>query len=239
MGFKMKDDLYERGKAPVRAIKKPESLRREVYERIKTAIVTKKFSPGQRLEEKYLSDSLEVSRTPIREALTRLEHEGLVGSITNRGSFVKRFTVEDILEIMELREVTEGLAARLFAQRAGEKEVKRLRETMEPFTIENVDDDIDEYNQANVEFHNTLMRGARNSRLVSALENLYDHYAVATTLRIIPLTRRGRRSLQEHLRIIEAIQDGEAGKAEDEMRQHIRSIAEDFARSSAEISDLM
>ncbi len=238
----MKEDSFHKEigeKRPIQAIEKPESLRKEVYERIKNAIVTNKFNPGQRLEEKYLSDSLEVSRTPIREALTRLEHEGLVGSIANRGSFVKRFTVKDILEILELREVNEGLAARLFAERAAEQDVMELRGTMTPFNVDTVEDNIDEYNQANVEFHNIVMQGARNGRLVAALENLYDHYAVATTLRIIPLTKRGARSLREHLRIIAAIEERDSQKAEEEMRLHIRSIIDDFIRSSDEVSDLM
>ena len=233
-----KDSLKNR-RAPIQAIKKPESLRKEVYERIKNALVTNQFHPGQRLEEKYLSDFLQVSRTPIREALTRLEREGLVGSIANRGSFVKRFSVNDILEIMEMREVAEGLAARLFTERADEEEKRHLRETMEPFTIDTVENDIDKYTQANVVFHRTIMRGAGNDRLVATLENLYDHYAVATHRRIIPLTKRERRSLQEHLRVIEAVEEGDSHKAEQEMRQHLRSITDDFVRSSDEIPDLM
>ena len=217
------------------AIEKPDSLRREVYERIKSAIVGRRLNPGERLDEKTLSESLGVSRTPVREALSRLDHEGLVYSCARRGVFVQRFTIKDVLEIIEMREVLEGLATRLFTQRASELERKKLRAIVEPYTTANVGDLIDEYNRDNVRFHDLIMLGSGNSRLVQSLRNLYDHYAMATTVRIIALTKRGGRSVDEHHAIVEAILARDAPLAEQLMRTHIRAVADDVRDNLVEI----
>ena len=80
------------------AINKPESLRQEVYERIKEAIITNQFSPGQKLDEVRIGSMLGVSRTPVREALNRLAQENLAVSEVNRGVYVARITREDLIE---------------------------------------------------------------------------------------------------------------------------------------------
>lgn len=213
------------------AIKKPESLKQEVYDRIKTAILTNQLAPAQKLDETKIGDLLGVSRTPVREAFTRLAYEGLVFSSPNRGIYVTRITPDDLMEILEIREVLEGLAAASFTNRADAAEVERLAATMQPFTLDNVETLTEEYSLANVEFHNLIMEGAQNERLTRSLNSLYDHLALAKELHLISTTKRAKRSLEEHHRIIAAVRAGDAAEAERQMRLHLGSLRDDVERT--------
>lgn len=211
----------------LKAINKPDSLKQEVYERIKEAIITNQFAPAQKLDETKIGEVLGVSRTPVREAFNRLTFEGLAYSSPNRGIFVARVTPADLIEILDIREVLEGLAARLFTARSDRRMVSDLSVIMEPFTVENVERLSEQYAIANVDFHNAVIDGAGNERLSRALTSLYDHLALAKELKLISTTNRARRSLEQHHRVIQAISEGDPVHAETLMRSHIASLRDD------------
>ncbi len=210
------------------SINKPQNLRKQVYERLKKGIVTHKLYPGMKLDEKQISEMLGVSRTPIREAFARLDQEGLVDIEPRRGVFVSRITVQDLIDVLYMREVLEGLAARLFTAAAEKEDVERLKEIMQPFARENLDAKINEYNLANVEFHNYVLDKSKNTRLVSTMHNMYDHLSMAKMLKIIRITGRAKKSLKEHRRIIEVIEKRDAQQAEFLMRKHISLLRNDI-----------
>lgn len=214
------------------AINKPESLRQEVYERIKEAIITNQFSPGQKLDEVRIGSMLGVSRTPVREALNRLAQENLAVSEVNRGVYVARITREDLIEILEIREVLEGLAARLFAEYAEAKRITALQDTMKHFTVDNVEATIEQYNLANVRFHHIITTGCGRQRLINAIGALYDHLALAKSLRLISITNRPKKSLNEHMQLIAAITERDGVAAEQLMREHIMSLREDVIHNT-------
>jgi DNA-binding GntR family transcriptional regulator len=211
----------------LKTINKPESLRQEVYERIKEAILSNQFTPGQKLDETKIGQMLGVSRTPVREALSRLAQENLAISEPNRGVFVARITRENLPEILELREVLEGLAVRVFTNRGEQKLFDQLQEIMAPFTLENVEQQIDDYNMANVRFHNTIIMGSQRKRLITSLEELYDHLAFAKSLRLISIANRPGKSLVEHFDLIAAITSRDSVRSEALMRSHIASLRAD------------
>ena len=204
------------------------NLHEEVYQKLKAAIINSKLYPGMRLNENELSNLFGTSRTPIREAFLRLRQEGFVNNKgPGRGFFVKRITVEDMIEVLQMREALEGLAVRLFTESAKDKKIRRLVEIMNPFTEENLKDMMEDYIIANVNFHKTIIEGSQNVRLISTIRNLYDHLATAK-MRIIDLTGREIKSLLEHKNIIEAILNKDSYKAEKEMRSHVSSLRKDF-----------
>jgi DNA-binding GntR family transcriptional regulator len=219
------------------SINKPKNLRKTVYERIKKAIISHQLYPGMKLDEKELSERLGVSRTPVREAFARLDQEGLVLIEPNRGVFVSRITVQDLIEVLYMREVLEGLAARLFTDIADEEDIQGLKAIMEPFTEENLYKKIEEYNLANVDFHNYIIKGSKNTRLISTMFNLYDHLSMAKMLKVIPLTGRGLKSFVEHKRLIKAIEEGDPDKAEKILRDHVVSLREDIIENLDKIQE--
>jgi DNA-binding GntR family transcriptional regulator len=212
-------------------INKPESLRQEVYERLKDAIISNKLYPGQKLDETRLGKMLGVSRTPVREALNRLTHEGFVSAMHNRGMYVTTVTPQNLLEILDIREVLEGLAARLFTKNASAKEIEAAASFISGFSIDDVDSKLEEYSLANVAFHNALVNGSQNDKLINSLETLYDHFAMAKKLSLISVTRRAKRSLKEHLELIDAIRERDSQRAETLMRAHIHSLREDVVKN--------
>jgi len=203
-------------------------LHEEVYQKLKSTIINNKFYPGMRLDEKELCNIFGVSRTPIRESFQRLMQEGFIDNKgSGRGFFVKRIKIEDMVEVLLMREVLEGLAVRQFTESAKDKKIRRLVEIMNPFTEENLKDMMEDYIIANVNFHKTIIEGSHNSRLISTIRNLYDHLAIAK-MRIIALTEREKKSLLEHKNIIKAILNKNSYKAEMEMRFHVSSLRKDF-----------
>ncbi len=218
-------------------ISKPKNLRKQVYKRIKEAIVNHQLYPGMKLDEKQLSEKLGVSRTPIREAFTRLDQEGLVSIEPHRGVFVSRITVRDLIEVLDMREVLEGLSARIFTQRAEEEEIEELKNILRPFTLENVENKIEEYNLANVDFHNCIIDGSKNTRLISTIYNLYDHLSMAKILQIISVTGRAKKSLKQHQNIVKAIEKHESEKVEELTRVHIESLHNDILENLDKIKE--
>ena len=212
----------------LKAIENSNNLRTEVYKRIKESIIKHYFLPGMKLDEKQISEKLEVSRTPVREAFNRLVQEGLVNIETGRGVFVSRVTAQDLIEVLYMREVLEGLAARLFTERAEEEDIRKLEKILEPYTEDNVESLLEEYNLANVEFHNFIIEGTKNSRLISTVYNLYDHLTLAKVGQFIKVTGRSVKSLKEHKKIILAITKRDSKKAEDLIKEHICSLRNDI-----------
>jgi len=195
----------QRGAGPVRTERKVPP-----YERLKQGILTGTLLPGQSLVETVLADWLEVSRTPIREALTRLEQDGLVVR-TDRGIVVRERTPEEILDIYETRIVLEATAARVAAERRSGIDVLTLRRVAESLeAIDTTDEDV--MAASNREFHRAVWRAAHNETLTDLLQRLDLHLArfPATTL---SQPGRWESSHVEHRQIVGAIEARDAGLA--------------------------
>lgn len=191
--------------------------RESPYERIKTAIVDGELAPGQPLVEAALAEWCQVSRTPIREALTRLEQDGLVRR-TERGLVVRESSPEEILDIYETRIALEATAARVAADRRSSHDVMYLRRAQERMRAMSTDDP-PAMAASNRDFHRLVWRASRNESLIDLLERLNLHlgrYPETT------LTYPGRWvvSLDEHDRLVDAIEARDAQRAHDVATAH-------------------
>jgi DNA-binding GntR family transcriptional regulator len=177
--------------------------RHGAYARIKQAILSGEFQPGEPLVETVLAEWCEVSRTPIREALTRLEQDGIVVR-TDRGLVVREDSPDDVLDLYETRITLEGAAARVAAERRTFHDVLQMRElavmmtAMEDLTPQSMAG-------ANDRFHRSVWRASHNRSLVDLLDRLSLHLGryPATTL---SFPGRWERANQQHIEIVEAIE---------------------------------
>ncbi|MEW6356495.1 MAG: GntR family transcriptional regulator [Planctomycetota bacterium] len=199
------------------------------YERLKGRIMCKKILPGERLVEEELAGELGVSRTPLREALRKLAQEGIVKIVPRRGAVVAKPSAEEVLEILLVREVLEGLAARLAMEHVTRRTIREMRACFRPF--KNFDDpalkeNILSYYQADVKFHKLLVHTSKNKKLIGVIGNLCDHMQILT-LRHVSLPGRTVQSLQEHIDIIDALDKRDASLAEARARLHIQRFMGD------------
>ncbi len=183
-----------------------------------------------RLDERQLSEDLGVSRTPIREALARLEHEGFVRIVPRRGAFVVRKSKAEVLEMICVWAALESMAARLVTRHADDREIATLRGLFVTFADSQVQTKIDEYSEANIRFHQALL-GMSHSRLLNRMtENLFVHMR-GIRKRTIGEGDRAARSIIDHQHIIEALEARDTELAERLVRQHALDLHEHVDRN--------
>lgn len=209
--------------APMKAIKNPPNLKEAVYQRLKESIIRGEISPGSKLVETQISQALGVSRTPLREATSRLGQEGLLEVVPRRGTFVRKQSLNEILESLEIREALEGLAARLAARHATPDVIQKMKNCFSAFSPKNVEKSIKDYAQQNVRFHHLVIQASQNRRLIGIIRNLYDQMDMVR-LHTIVLPGRARKSLSEHRAIIRLIEERKGDLAEKCLRLHIRDL---------------
>jgi DNA-binding GntR family transcriptional regulator len=193
-----------------------------LLERLRRMIVTGGAKPGDPFGELALAKAFDVSRTPVREALKQLEREGLVEVRPRVGTFVRKPSQREVLELFQLKESLEGLAAGLLAQRGDTPELAALDENVgrEQEAVRAAD--AGGYSELVHDFHHTLVVGADNDKLLEHYELLMNqlayHRIVAQTLR---LPGRLDASLGEHAEVLRAIRSKDALTAELSMRRHV------------------
>jgi DNA-binding GntR family transcriptional regulator len=210
------------------------NLRGRVYEILKRSIIFQEIPPGNKIDEESLAKTLGVSRTPIRESLCRLENEGIVKIIPRRGAFVVKHSRERIIEILLVREVLEGFAARLAVDHMDERTIEEMKSLFKGFSESNIRDRSKDYVQADLEFHARIVKKSKNNLLINLMNILNDHVQMLR-LRTVALKGRPERSLSEHVRIIEALERRNSSLAESLMRRHIRNIRKSVLKNIEEI----
>lgn len=198
---------------------------RRVYEILLEDIATRKFQPGERLIEKDLADKLGVSKTPVREALSRLERGRLVEVLPYRGAFVAKLSYDDVIEIYDLRGVMEGLAARRAVKKIEEKQIEELRSIIQSLEDCVNNGDLESYSVFDLKFHDLLGSISGNSRLLQMLQSLRNQIKILMSTSVI-LPGRAANSLAEHERIMDAIVKGDADLAERFAREHVKKVKE-------------
>lgn len=203
------------------------SFAKEAYAALKRAITAMDiYGHGQeiRLDERRLSEGLGVSRTPIREAMTLLEQEGFVRTLPRRGIYVVRKTKREIVEIITVMAALESMAARLAAERAAAAEIADLRRLMDAFHDGTDDERLDEYSDANIAFHQAIIRMSGCVLLAEMTENLFIHMRAIRKV-TIHQDNRAARSITDHMRIIEALERRDPELAERLAREHTLGLA--------------
>ena len=207
------------------------SLDEVVYRFLREAILLPDgLSAGERIDEQGLAGRLGVSRTPIREAIRRLEVEGLVKRAPRRGAFVVDFSSTVIDDLFSVREVLEGLAARLAATRALDAEITLLQETFRRYADAVRAHDIDAILQEDVRFHDLLASASRNERLLATIRMFRDQLQLLRA-RSVAVAGRSEKSHQEMGRILDAVVRRAPAEAEEAMRLHIRGAQQDVLRA--------
>jgi DNA-binding GntR family transcriptional regulator len=177
-----------------------------------------------RLDERRLSEGLGVSRTPIREAMTLLEQEGFVRTRPRRGIFVVRKSKREIVEMITVMAALESMAARLAAERAAAAEIAELRRLMDAFHDGAEGGRLDEYSDANIAFHQAIIRMSGCALLAEMTENLFIHMRAIRKI-TIHQDNRAARSVGDHLAIIDALERRDAALAERLAREHTLGLA--------------
>ena len=203
------------------------TFRKEAYVALKRAIMAMDIYDHReeiRLDERQLSDGLGVSRTPIREAMTLLEQEGFVRTRPRRGIFVVRKTKREIVEMITVMAALESMAARLAAERATSDDIARLHGLMDDFQNGNNGARLDEYSDANIAFHQAIIKISGCALLAEMTENLFIHMRAIRKI-TIHQDNRAARSIVDHIRIIEALERRDPELAERLAREHTLGLA--------------
>src|SRR6201998_2796092 len=203
------------------------SLRDQAYAMLRQAIADADIYQSHdeiRLDERVLSESLGVSRTPVREAMTLLEQEGFLRMVPRRGIYIVRKSKREIMEMIQMWAALESMAARLATLQAPDEEIAKLRHLFDSFRNSPPAEHLDEYSDANIAFHTEVIRLGGSQMIVDATRNLLLHVR-AIRRATITQSDRASRSIIDHLKIIEALERRDTELAERLARQHTLDLA--------------
>lgn len=208
----------------MRIVSESSPTRKLVTQRLMDAIVGGRFRPGDRLIERELCDLLGVSRATVREALRALESEGLIENIPNKGPIVSRISIKQAQDIYEVRAVMEGLAARLFTQRASEVQVAALGHSIEMIGEVYRNYNTESFLQSKALFYSALLSGADNEAVANALRSIHVR---VSQLRVYSLQspNRSDASYRELQALLACVKAGDDQGAEQACMLHVRNAA--------------
>ena len=195
-------------------------LSSKVHEILRGMISEHRFKPGARINVEGLSKELGVSRTPVWEAVRRLEMEGLVENVPYRGVFMVEMTLPRALELYQVREVLEGLAGRLAAQHASEKAIERMAKGLEVQVDVIERGDLLGYSQYDFEFHSIIHKLTHNSVLQEMLETLKAKMQ-PINMDVKPILPR---LYEDHTEILDALKSRDSDQMEKVLRRHNRVV---------------
>jgi DNA-binding GntR family transcriptional regulator len=205
------------------------SLLDQAYNEIKLRIITCGYRPGEVLSEAAISDELKIGRTPIHQAIHRLMMDGLITIMPRKGVMVAPAGVDEVMEIIDVRLVTECYCARLAADRADDSELQDLQRIVDASEKVTNQRDVEKMMLFDREFHDTLARAARNTILADVLRSLHER-----SLRFWFISLRDpdhhRNVLAQHRAIVAALKSRQPDAAENAMREHILAFQRNVTR---------
>lgn len=207
-------------------------LRDVVFENLRTAILEGNLKAGQRLMEVQLAEQLGVSRTPVREAIRKLELEGLVVMLPRKGAYVANMSFKDFIDVLEIRSSLEGLAASLAAERLREEDIEDLERVAKEFETSVREADIDNVLKKDVEFHEKIFLMANNKKLYQLITSLWEQ---VHRFRVTYVSNydASLSLVDEHNRILEAIKSGDSDLAKKYATEHIELAEQFFMENTA------
>jgi DNA-binding GntR family transcriptional regulator len=203
---------------PSTALSKTEFAR----SRVRDDIMQGRYAPGHPIPERLVAQELEVSRVPVREALIQLQRDGLVSITPGRGAYVRSLTGENMQSLYETREALEGMASRLAAERMGPEVLAPFTEKYHALLSDSLSMDGGSVAKLGNEFHDTIIRGSRNSVIIELSAVIADRVELCRRMCYGQASRPlALRAAEEHLKIAEAIDQADPEVAERRMREHI------------------
>jgi DNA-binding GntR family transcriptional regulator len=215
--------------------KNASSVREKTYEHLKTSIFSGRFTPGERLTEEHLAEELGVSRTPVREALHKLEQDGLIEPLESRGFCIPRDSEEEIEDLFELRTVLEGYTLKIICERITEEQIVMLE------GIVNKADDalrrkrIEEVFHLNTQFHDTLHSLVADKRRFHGLIVNMRKYVLRYRKDTLQYLGAAKRASDGHRQILLSLKLKDPDLCERVMRVHIRQSKEDALQTNREV----
>ncbi|ACL74411.1 GntR family transcriptional regulator [Ruminiclostridium cellulolyticum] len=195
-------------------------LREVIFNSLREAIIIGELRPGERLMEVQLAEKMGVSRTPVREAIRKLELEGLVDMIPRKGAHVAELSIKDIMDVLEVRASLDGLATSLAAERITDDELKELKHINSQFANYIEKENLNGSIKKDAEFHDIIYRASRNDKLISIINNLREQ---VQRFRVIYLKdyNNSKNLIKEHNDIYEAVSSRSMENARNIAKTHI------------------
>lgn len=205
-------------------------LREVIFNSLREAIIIGELRPGERLMEVQLAEKMGVSRTPVREAIRKLELEGLVNMIPRKGAHVAELSVKDIMDVLEVRASLDGLATALAAERITDDELKELKHINTQFASYIEKENLNGSVKKDVEFHDIIYKASRNEKLIAILSNLREQ---VQRFRVIYLKdySNTKNLIKEHNDIYEAVYSRVTERARNTAKTHIMNQEETILNS--------
>lgn len=197
------------------------TLSREAYRALRSAILDRRLPAGRKLVVRVLAEDLGLSPTPVKEALAALEREGVVVAVPHRGYHVPQITLPDVRELYALREVVEGLAAALAAERANDRLADQLDRLLARQRACVQTNDVERYGDLDLAFHRCLREASGSGRLSRVAES-FDGQIRMLISTSAKLPGRLQASLREHVAVVRAVKARDSSAAEGAMRHHVR-----------------
>lgn len=204
-------------------------IRDVVYEYLRTAIINGLIKPGERLVEKEYAEKFNISRTPVREALRKLEIEGLVENIPRRGDIVKGIDLNDMMEIFAIRQALEPLIVKTAMENLTPEAITRLQETVDKMTFHDNLDDTSAVLTSFQAFHDILLDLSNMPRLSSIISQLKDYLGRFRTMSLSSPERRTQ-AIKEHKEILQAIVANDNQTAEKLLSAHLASARQSLLK---------
>ncbi len=238
LGRRLNAESYFRGEEMARPVERSDTrLINEVHERLREMIATGELLPDTRLFQERLAESLGVSRTPLREALLRLEREGFVYSVPGRGMFVRGLTIGQVAELYQLREIIEPFAARLACESATVDQVERIKEIQSIQEREYPKDVLTAF-EGNFDLHILLTESCPNRRMYDLLRELWDHNSVLLMFGYYTHNvREVSTMVSEHREIVNAFIEGDSLAVERLLRRHIKEAERSLLSSLHDVKN--
>ena len=205
-------------------------LRDVVFNTLRHAILKGELEPGERLMEIALAQKLGVSRTPIREAIRKLELEGLVVMVPRKGAEVADITEKDLRDVLEVRTALEELSIELAMKNMTDEDYENLKKASKSFAKDSEGDDLIKIAEADVAFHEIIYMATGNKRLIQMINNLREQM-YRYRLEYIKDKSTHARLVEEHERIIEAMQKQDVNAAKAAIKLHVENQEENILKS--------
>ena len=210
------------------------SVREKTYEQLKTDIFSGRFLPGERLAEEHLAEELGVSRTPVREALHKLEQDGLIEPLESRGFCIPYDSPEEVADLFDLRTVLEGYTLRVICERVTDEQIKALEEIIDKSEDALRRERLNEVFHWNTQFHDTLHAMVADKRRFHSLIVNMRKYVLRYRKDTLQTLSAARRAGDGHRQILLALRIKDPELCERVMRTHIRQSMEDALQTKRE-----
>ena len=204
-----------------------DSLRDQAYAMLKQAIAGTdiyNYPHEVQLDKRVLTEALGVSRTPVREAMTLLEQEGFLRTVPRKGIYIVRKTKQEIVEMIQMWAALESMSARLATLHASDADIAGLRHLFDRFGVSAPAQHLEEYSEANIAFHQEIVRLGGSKIIAETIKNIFIHVRAMRKM-TISQSDRAERSIVDHMRIIEALEQRDTELAEKLVRDHSLGLA--------------